>query len=184
MGLFSLEHGKLAYLADFVLYGASVVAVAAYLLLVAPPALRLENLALVMLGLASWSLIEYGLHRFILHGIQPFKRWHVMHHLQPKNLICTPTLLSATLILILVFLPALLLSDLWRASALTLGLLAGYLVYSVTHHALHHWRTGNAWFNRRRHWHALHHKHLDAPGYYGVTSGLWDHVFGTARPAT
>jgi len=70
------------------------------------------------------------------------------------------------------------LGDLWRASALTLGLLTGYLGYAITHHAIHHWRADNAWLKERKYWHALHH-HSEQPGCYGVTSSVWDRVFGS-----
>jgi sterol desaturase/sphingolipid hydroxylase (fatty acid hydroxylase superfamily) len=84
-----------------------------------------------------------------------------------------------------VFMPALLLSDLWRASALTFGLLTGYLVYAVVHHATHHWRVDNAWMRRLKRHHALHHGKPGLPARYGVTSPLWDIVFRTqGAPAT
>jgi len=182
MGMLSLEHGKLAYDADFIVYGIAVVFLMLLLMLAGPREQRPGMAALVLLGLAAWSLIEYLLHRFVLHGLQPFQRWHVAHHQRPKALICTPTIVSATLILGLVFLPALLVSGLWPACALTLGILCGYLAYSTAHHAVHHWHTDNTWLKQRKRYHALHHHKIDQPGYYGVTSNFWDHVFGSGRP--
>jgi sterol desaturase/sphingolipid hydroxylase (fatty acid hydroxylase superfamily) len=182
MGLFTLEHGKGAYRADFVLYGAAVLALAAFLVLDAPRAHGLGIVLWTATGLAGWSLTEYALHRFVLHGVQPFQGWHAAHHARPTALICAPTVLSAALIVMLVFLPALLLGDVWLACALTLGLVAGYLAYAITHHATHHWRADSAWLRGRKRWHALHH-HSRQPGCYGVTSGVWDHVFGSARRA-
>ena len=189
MGLFTLEHSQGAYRADFVLYGSAVLLLAAYLLLEGPRAQWPQMAAFVLAGLAGWSLIEYLLHRFVLHGVQPFQGWHAEHHQRPTALICAPTILSAALILTLVFLPTLLVSNLWRACALTLGVLAGYLAYAVVHHATHHWRADNAWLRQRKRWHALHH-HAHAPHCFGVTSGFWDRVFGSApqplrpRPAS
>ena len=182
MSLLTLEHSKAAYRADFVLYGAAVVVLASCLLVAEARQQALENLAFAATGLAGWTLIEYVLHRFVLHGMLPFSRWHQEHHQRPAALICAPTLLSATLIATLVFLPALELGNLWRACALTLGVLTGYLAYSVTHHAIHHWRAGNSWLKQRRRWHALHH-HVEHPGYYGVTTAFWDRVFGSAHRA-
>ena len=143
------------------------------------PVSWLEIVAFVLGGLGSWTAMEYALHRFVLHGLQPFSRWHAEHHQRPQALIFTSTILSATLIAILVFLPMLLLGDLWRACALTLGLLTGYLSYTITHHAIHHWRTSNPWLNERKRWHALHHRN-GRSSRYGVTSGFWDRVFGSA----
>jgi len=179
--LFTLEHGKLAYRADFALYGATSVGLAAFLMIAGPRAQRWEIMAFALIGLLSWTLIEYALHRFVLHGLPPFSAWHAAHHRRPAALISTPTLFSATLIAALVFLPEWALGGLWRACALTFGVLTGYLAYSITHHATHHWHAKNAWFKRLRRWHALHHSPNMPPGHYGVTSPFWDHVFGSDR---
>ena len=100
----------------------------------------------------------------------------------PRALIGTPTILSAVLITALVFIPALALSDVWRARALTFGLLTGYLVYAIVHHATHHWRSDLAWLRHVRRHHALHHSPVAAPARYGVTSAFWDVVFRTNGP--
>ena len=181
MGLITLEHSKAAYRADFALYGAAVAVLAAFLLVAGPREQLLEIIGFACVGLASWTVIEYALHRFVLHGLRPFSRWHTEHHQRPTALIYAPTIFSATLVVTLVFLPALELGDLWRACALTLGVLAGYLSFSITHHAVHHWRADSAWLKRRKRWHALHHNPIGQPDCYGVTSAFWDHVFRSAR---
>lgn len=180
MKIFMPEHSKAAYLADFVLYGISVLALAAFLLLAGPQERALEMLVFVALGLMGWTAVEYFIHRVILHGVQPFKRWHDEHHRRPSALIRTPTILSASLILMLIFFPILLFGgEIWRACALMLGLLAGYLMYTITHHAIHHWHANTAWLKNRQHWHGSHHDSADI-GRFGVTSGFWDRVFGSA----
>jgi len=181
MGLFSLEHSRAAYRADFALHAAAMVLLAALLAWDAPQARWLQALALVLAGLASWTAIEYALHRFVLHGLPPFRRWHAAHHARPTALIYAPTILVAALLAALVFLPTLALGGLWRACALTLGVQAGYLAYAVTHHATHHWQADNAWLRRRKRWHALHHRPAASPACYGVTTGFWDQVFGSGR---
>lgn len=181
MGLFSIEHGKLAYRADFAFYVLAVIALAGWLCASAPSAQWLQLAACAVAGLAAWTLIEYGLHRFMLHEMRPFSDWHAEHHRRPFALICTPTLLSASLFASLVFLPTLLASDLWSAGAFTLGVLIGYLAYTVTHHATHHWRASSHWLRQRKHWHALHHHPDDQRACYGVTTGFWDRVFGSTR---
>lgn len=179
MSLLSFEHGRAAYLADFLLYGAAVAVLAVLLVVASPRGLGAAQMGLLLAGLLAWSAVEYGLHRFVLHRLSPFRRWHRQHHRRPAALICTPTPLSAGLIGLLVFLPAALLGDRWRAAALTLGLLIGYLAYAVTHHAIHHARSGGAWLRQRRRWHALHHRRHGGTRCYGVTSSFWDRVFGT-----
>lgn len=176
---FTMEQSKTAYRADFALYGLAVVALATTLGLTAPRAAALEALGLSLLGLTAWTLMEYGLHRFVLHGLQPFRRWHAEHHRRPTALIGASTLLSATLFTVLVFLPTLAWGGPWRACALTLGVAAGYLIYTITHHATHHVEAGNGWLQRRRRWHLQHHQG-ERTSRYGVTSSLWDHAFGSA----
>jgi sterol desaturase/sphingolipid hydroxylase (fatty acid hydroxylase superfamily) len=178
MNLFSFHHSKTTYGADFVLYSIAIVTLAIFLLLGVPPGYRMESLGALLAGLMAWTLAEYAVHRFIFHGLRPYSDWHAAHHEQPRALICTPTIVSATLMVTLVFLPALALGNLWCASALTLGVSSGLLVYSITHHATHYWRADSGWLKARKRWHALHH-HLDNPGHFGVTSGFWDYVFGS-----
>jgi sterol desaturase/sphingolipid hydroxylase (fatty acid hydroxylase superfamily) len=182
MSLFTMEHRMAAYRADFVLYGAAIAGLAIFLLMAVPRGQQLEAALFAGTGLALWTVIEYALHRFVMHGLQPFTRLHAEHHRRPTALIFTPTILSAMLIVTLVFLPSLVLLDnLWHASALTLGVLVGYLSFSVTHHAVHHWRADSAWLKQRKRWHALHHHTNGQSCCFGVTSAFWDHVFGSAR---
>jgi cyclopropane-fatty-acyl-phospholipid synthase len=176
MGLFTLRHGAFAYRLDFALHGAAIVALAAAVLALAP---RWQALAWCGAGLSIWSAIEYAIHRFVLHGLDPFRRWHAEHHQHPSDLICAPTVLSAGLIVVLVFLPALALVGRWPASALTLGVMVGYFGYAVTHHALHQWRPRSAWLKRRKQWHSAHHRPGAVPGHFGVTTALWDRVLGS-----
>lgn len=192
MRLFALEHSPGAYRADFALYGLASAALTLTLLLGAPRAQAGLWLGLALLGLLAWTLAEYLLHRFVLHGMPPFRRWHDDHHRRPKALMGAPTVLSAALFVGGVFLPAWWLSGLWPACALSAGMVSGYLAYALTHHATHHARSHNAWVLRRKRWHALHHAphrprqpalpHTPPPqtGHFGVTSGFWDAVFRTA----
>lgn len=179
MGVLTTEHSRMGYLADLVLYAAASGTLGLVLAVAAPQARRLELMAFALVGITIWTLIEYALHRFVLHGLQPFRRWHAEHHRRPGALIGTPTILSATLIVALVFLPAWILGDRWSASALTFGLLTGYLVYASVHHAVHHWRVGFAWLRHVKRHHFLHHRPGAAPGRYGVTSAFWDVIFRT-----
>jgi cyclopropane-fatty-acyl-phospholipid synthase len=138
-----------------------------------------------------WSLLEYVLHRFVLHGIRPFSSWHGEHHARPGALISSPLLLSLSLFAALAATPAWWLLGVWPGMAITLGLMAGYLAYGLTHHAVHHrmpaWVARNAWMGRRRTRHAMHHYTHHAttvgrPGtacHYGVSNSVWDAVFGT-----
>jgi cyclopropane-fatty-acyl-phospholipid synthase len=181
MGLFSLEQDAALVRADFAFYGLLVALLAGMTVLTVPAAHVRQAVAWVFAGAAGWTLAEYALHRFVLHGVQPFKRWHAMHHERPLALIATPTVLTAALFAALVALPAWWLFPLWHACALVLGVMLGYLAYIVTHHAVHHAHFGSRWLHRHKRWHALHHR-AGSQACYGVSLPLWDHVFGSSRP--
>jgi cyclopropane-fatty-acyl-phospholipid synthase len=175
---FALEHSKAGYWADFAAYGIAITLLTGVLSLYGPREHWAILAAASAIGLASWSLIEYGMHRFILHGLEPFSSWHGAHHDRPHALISAPTALSSSLIAGLVFLPAWMMTSLWTAAALTLGVTIGYLAYAVTHHATHHWHIDNAWLKERKRWHARHH-HGAGAGCFGVSSSFWDRMFGS-----
>jgi sterol desaturase/sphingolipid hydroxylase (fatty acid hydroxylase superfamily) len=137
------------------------------------------------IGALLWTLAEYGIHRFVLHRIAPFTSLHDAHHRMPLELIGTPTWLSLSIILGVVFLPAWALGSINIASGLTVGVMTGFLWYGVVHHAIHH-RKPRAIASRllkasRRH--ARHHYSREG-GNFGVTTPFWDHVFGTTLNAT
>jgi sterol desaturase/sphingolipid hydroxylase (fatty acid hydroxylase superfamily) len=180
VSLLSLEHGKFAYRADFALYGVAIAAMTAAIVEVPARGQDLALLAWGLGGLASWSLIEYVFHRFLLHGMSPFREWHAEHHARPTARIASPTIFSASLIAGLITLPAWLLIGAWPACAVTLGVTIGYYSYAIVHHAAHHWRTKNAWLLERKRWHAAHHHAGTIPRCFGVTNTFWDRVCGTA----
>lgn len=184
MSLLSIEQSRAAYRVDLALYAVAVASMSLYLLFqlawgVAAPQ-RWAVALWILAGLVGWTLAEYVLHRFVLHGMPPFRAWHAVHHARPTALVFAPTVLSGSLILGLVFMPAWWLCGWLRASALTLGALTGYLAYTITHHTIHNDQLDIEWLRRRRRWHARHHAAGPA-GRYGVTTGFWDRAFGTDR---
>lgn len=181
MRLLTMEHSRAVYLADFVLYGVALLAGGVVLLLQTSRGEAGGVLALVTGGLIAWTALEYALHRFVLHGLRPFRTWHAEHHRQPVALVCIPTVIGATLIGPLVFLPTWWMLGSRHAGALTFGVLAGYLAYAITHHAIHHWQGQSPWLQRRKYWHALHHHSLGPAKCYGVTSGVFDTLCNTGH---
>jgi cyclopropane-fatty-acyl-phospholipid synthase len=179
LSFLSFEHSRLAYRADFALYGVAVVGLAALLIIRSPLGRGLGLTALCAVGLAAWTLIEYLFHRFLLHGLPPFREWHAKHHARPSARIASPSIFSASLLFVLVYLPGWLVAGVWTSCALTLGVTAGYLAYAITHHATHRWRASNGWLKRRKRWHAAHHHACGQDRCFGVTNTFWDRVFGT-----
>jgi cyclopropane-fatty-acyl-phospholipid synthase len=183
MSVLSIEHSVVSHHMDHIVYGAVVLGLAGGLVFGAPSHMAWVLVLLTLVGGGVWSVMEYLLHRFVLHGLQPFQSWHCEHHKRPSALIGTPVLVSVPLFGFLVALPAIWATGVWHGMALTLGVLGGYLVYSMVHHALHHHKLKHVWWQRRMLGHARHH-HSKVPCCYGVTSGLWDNLLRTRGPAS
>ena len=175
----AIEHTPLAYYTDFGVYLLAVLLLPGLLIHETPTSLRGGLAVAGLAGLALWSLIEYAMHRFVFHGVEPFQSMHAEHHRRPLALIATPTLVSATLIVVLIWLPATLLAGFGLGGSVALGVTIGYFVYGVIHHGVHHWRAKGLWMQRRKRQHAIHHHNPRVN--YGVTMLWWDHVFGSSQ---
>lgn len=140
----------------------------------------------VAAGLAVWTLAEYLIHRFAFHHAPGLKTVHLEHHAEPEGLHGSPTLVTVMVFVGLGFLPLLWVFSLATAAALTAGLMLGYLAYVGVHFLVHHpalLGQGEAGSRARKalrgliRGHAVHHHQ---PGFnFGVTSLIWDRVFGT-----
>lgn len=143
-------------------------------------------------GLLLWSLGEYTLHRFLFHypartprAERIFFLFHGVHHAQPqdKTRLVMPFPVSIPLALVFYGLFTLVLGEVLKAphwvNPLTAGFMVGYLVYDLTHYATHHFpmRRGYAKYIKRYH---MAHHYKSPETRYGVSSPLWDWVFGTA----
>jgi len=58
------------------------------------------------------------------------------------------------------------------------GFLLGYLMYGTMHYAIHAWNPPFKWMKGLWRNHHLHHYKNEHNG-YGVSSTIWDHIFGT-----
>lgn len=130
-------------------------------------------------GLVGWSLFEYLLHRTLFHHAPILSQIHEWHHRFPQELIGTPAWASALIGLVAVAVPSWAILGFDLGTAVTAGLVTGYLWYVFVHYAIHHWQPRRDSYLYRARWrHACHH-HLSHSGNFGVTTGVWDHVFGT-----
>lgn len=138
-----------------------------------------EWITLYLGFLALWTLIEYGLHRFVFHHMPFIRDMHHSHHVEERAFIGTPLWLSFTALCTIAFLPIWLTLGFWTASAVSCGLATGYLWYIATHHIMHHWHPDHSgYLYRLKRHHAVHH-HIDPSSNFGVTTPVWDWVFGT-----
>lgn len=167
-----------AFFADFYVYPVIAIVFIALALAWDPRQWRASVLAIII-GFALWTFVEYLLHRFVLHHVKWVKDQHDVHHLDQKALVGTPTWFSLLVFLAFVTMPALLISDFEIGVSFTAGMMLGYLWYVTAHYGIHHWQSkSSGYLGRLKRRHALHH-HYDDLGNFGVTSGLWDHVFRT-----
>jgi 4-hydroxysphinganine ceramide fatty acyl 2-hydroxylase len=139
---------------------------------------------MLAVGLFVWTFVEYILHRFIFHYM-PKPKWaqrlhfifHGVHHDYPsdaKRLVMPPSA-SIPLALGFYFLFNALLPPNY-VYAFFPGFIVGYLVYDISHYAIHHFNfKGNFWKKIKQH-HMLHHYQDPTKG-YGVSSPLWDKIF-------
>jgi sterol desaturase/sphingolipid hydroxylase (fatty acid hydroxylase superfamily) len=177
----AMRLSRIGYFADFVVYPMLLAALSWGTLRHARTLQREDWMLAFGAGLCCWTLLEYALHRYVLHHAPPFRRMHALHHASPAALIGTPSWLSVSLIGGLVFVPLLHELQVDVASGATAGLMLGYLWYVGVHHAAHHRRARpGSYLYRAKQRHALHH-HSPRACNFGVTTALWDIVFGSAR---
>ena len=136
-------------------------------------------------GMLFWSFFEYVAHRYIFHWVSEnpkIQRFsyviHGNHHDYPRDrqrlfMPPVPSLLISSTIFGIMFL-------LMRSNAFMFfpGFIIGYLLYGTIHYAIHAWNPPFKWMKPLWRNHHLHHYKDENHG-FGVSSTLWDHVFGT-----
>ena len=128
-------------------------------------------------GLLSWSLLEYTFHRWVYHkGRTPAHRGHTIHHQSPQMLIAMPWFIVTALNAVIWFVFAYTLQTHFVLGFMA-AILTGFVFYGLFHHIHHHFNFRNARYRRMRAHHIIHHQYPNVN--FGVTSRLWDHVFGT-----
>ncbi len=159
-----------------------------YMLWRAAQHMRVLPIALwAALGVLSWTLLEYGLHRYVFHfkpdtssALQKDASWliHGIHHDYPwdrDRLVMPPTVTAIIAALVWFAFKPLLgpVEHAWMA-----GMVGGYVWYDLTHYYLHHAAPRTALGKWLRRYHLVH--HFQTPGVrYGITTPLWDLVFRT-----
>ncbi|HEX7329780.1 MAG TPA: sterol desaturase family protein [Casimicrobiaceae bacterium] len=177
---------RIGYFADFFVYPLLLALLAWYSLDRAIVGERLTWAAAAAAGVAAWTLIEYILHRYVLHCAPALRQMHAQHHASPTELIGTPSWVSVPIFVGLVLIPLVRSTPESIACGATAGLMLGYLWYVAVHHATHHVRARpgtylGTYLYRAKQRHAVHH-HSQRPCNFGVTTSLWDRVFGTTSP--
>ncbi len=136
-------------------------------------------------GIFFWSLFEYIMHRFVFHYTAHTEKGkklnyilHGNHHEYPRDrerlfMPAAPSLIIASTLFLLM---SLVMGK--NVFAFFPGFMLGYLVYGSMHYAIHAWNPPFKWMKGLWRNHHLHHYKQDHRG-FGVSSTLWDHIFGT-----
>jgi len=146
----------------------------------------LPVLGIGVLALVTWTLTEYCLHRFVFHypARSRLGKWfvylfHGNHHDDPrdKTRLVMPPAGAIPIMAALFFLFGLVIPAPW-IEPFGAFFIVGYLIYDYIHYATHHFPMKNPVAKYLRRYHLKHH-YSGETGRYGVSSPLWDIVFGT-----
>ncbi len=141
--------------------------------------------AVFLAGMLSWTFFEYLMHRFAFHFIADNPRvqrfiyvLHGNHHEYPRDkerlfMPPVPSLIIASLFFSLFY--SLLGTHVFMFFP---GFIFGYLMYGSMHFAIHAWNPPYKWMKPLWRNHHLHHYKNEHQG-FGVSTTLWDRVFGT-----
>lgn len=156
------------------------------------------TLAFYGAGWVAWTLIEYLAHRYVLHyrfpdGPGPVQHWlheafdnlHTVHHARPWDGDHINGTIKDTLLYMAFFAAVSWLAPLHTGPVFWAAVMQAYVVEEWVHQSTHYpalYRLeGPYWRYITRH-HAYHHSPRGAELAFGLTSGLWDAVFGTRVP--
>jgi sterol desaturase/sphingolipid hydroxylase (fatty acid hydroxylase superfamily) len=145
------------------------------------------TIGMFLLGLLTFTWVEYMVHRYLFHMKTYTKvrsklqyTLHGIHHEFPKDKdrLAMPPLLSVTTATILLLLFRIAMGDL--VFSFLPGFLVGYAAYLGIHYMVHAFAPPKnifraLWVNHGTH----HYKNGDL--IYGVSSPLWDYIYGTMK---
>jgi len=145
----------------------------------------LQTVGLFLAGLLFFTFAEYALHRNLYH-LEPTSQWrkrftyivHGVHHDYPKDRsrIAMPPVGIVIYLVLFYAIFTFLLGNYGYSTLAGFGI--GYCVYISIHYMVHAFRPPNNIFRTLWTNHAIHH-YQDDTVLFGVSSPLWDYVFGT-----
>jgi len=145
------------------------------------------TIGMFFLGLLFFTWVEYITHRYIFHmntytEIRKKIQYtmHGVHHEFPKDKdrLAMPPLLSVTVSTVLLLLLKLILHDF--VFAFLPGFLVGYALYLSIHYMVHAFQPPKNFLKKLWVNHSMHH-YRDGDMIFGVSSPLWDYVYGTIK---
>ncbi len=146
-----------------------------------------QTVAMFLLGIISFTWVEYIVHRYVFHmhtytkvrqRMQYFI--HGVHHEFPKDKerLAMPPLVSVTIATILLLVFRAILGDF--AFSFLPGFVVGYSGYLSIHYMIHVYQPPKNFFKTLWINHGIHH-YKNGDVVFGVSSPLWDYVYGTMK---
>jgi sterol desaturase/sphingolipid hydroxylase (fatty acid hydroxylase superfamily) len=149
-----------------------------------------EGIGVFLLGLVFWTWFEYIMHKHIFHMLPTNKlkeriqyTFHGVHHEYPrdKTRLAMPPVAAVAILTVLFFSMKLILGN--YVYTFLPGFVIGYSLYLFVHYAVHAFRPPKnnlnvLWIN-----HSIHHYKDDTVA-FGVSSPLWDVIYGTMPKKT
>jgi sterol desaturase/sphingolipid hydroxylase (fatty acid hydroxylase superfamily) len=136
-------------------------------------------------GALTWTFLEWLLHGQVFHSRQlrnPLAVEHARHHADPLRMVGWPRKLLALAFVVGTLIVLVRLSfGRYDAAAFPLGLGLAYVTYESLHRIIHLRPPRTTYGRWIRLSHVQHHFHTPRRN-FGVTTTLWDHVFGTYVP--
>lgn len=133
-------------------------------------------------GVTLWTFMEYMLHRFLGHehkGKNFFKDEHSLHHQKVHYFApAAKKIAAAAIVSVSLFVMLSLLIAWTSALAFIIGLMGMYGIYEYAHTRYHRKDPVAKMFIVLRKHHFYHHFHQPKMN-HGVTTRIWDRVFGT-----
>lgn len=141
-----------------------------------------------LIGLLTWSLFEYILHRYLFHLPESVFKGagrltyvlHGVHHEYPNDAQRTLLPFAPKVLFSIAFFALYYLILRGRGPFFSAGFLMGYYVYSMMHYSIHRFKAPKMLKFLWAHHHLHHHLHDDKA--FGVSSTVWDKIFGTMPP--
>ncbi len=139
-------------------------------------------------GVLTWTLLEYLIHRWMGHDRRfrrtPFGVEHIRHHVEGNYFAPTwKKMIAAAVITVVVGVPAAALVGTAAGVAYVAGLICFYGIYEWLHRR-EHTHAGIGPYGRFVRRHHFHHHFADGRTNHGVTTPIWDLVFGTYETPT
>jgi sterol desaturase/sphingolipid hydroxylase (fatty acid hydroxylase superfamily) len=132
-------------------------------------------LSLFVLGLFAWTLVEYVIHGWMSHTFATFAApLHDVHHRDPHAIFTIGAWLPVAALWTL----GIAIFGLHAGMIFVSGIVAGFVAYEAIHYRIHFSRPACAIEERLRARHLAHHQRMP-DRCFGVTSPLWDLIFGT-----